>query len=364
MFFEDCIMPASIPKGIVFVSYAREDRERVARLVDQLKTRFNVFWDVDVPIGSPWRAVLSNVINRAGCVLGLWTEHLNDASFVTSEVENAFQRGVLVPVKLDPKAKIPFGFDRLQYLDLSAWSGESAQGLERLFEQIGLFLEHPIPSQLLNALPESASWVMPGSLRAVGELRSLVKTVSTLGGVLVQEGGPVGDVTATLNEIHATYAGAGEAVDRFLEPANDAKGLLKSYLALAGGGLSRIVDGKRGHCSRILELYMRAGGLRDWLSQRAKSELLRAADDAFSGLATADEDMFAKLSRIAGVLSDEATVIANLLLGGQDQLAAQRIMTAQQTLLPLRRELASAMSQLQAVEASLGFVPESPAAQT
>ncbi|NRF71355.1 hypothetical protein HLB44_30660 [Aquincola sp. S2] len=57
------------------------------------------------------------------------------------------------------------------------------------------------------------------------------------------------------------------------------------------------------------------------------------------------------------VLGDEASDIANLLLGEQDLQAGERITAARRGLLPLRRELAAALSQLQRVEGDMGFVP-------
>jgi hypothetical protein len=349
-------MPASLPKGIVFVSYSHADKVRVGLLVDQLKTRFNVFWDDQLEPGNVWRHALADKLNQARCVLALWTKHLDESSFVTSEVERASRRGVLLPVKLDPDAYVPLGFDRWQHLDLSGWPGQGTRGLAPLFERIRRLLAQPVPRPWSNALPESASWVITQSSNAVGDIRDLVNEVRTLGGVLVREDGPVGDVTATLNEIHATYAAALEAINRFLEPGAR-RSLLKSYLRFSGGELIRLVDDKRGHCSRILEFYGRAGGLREWLRERATPKLLEDADNAFVHLGTADGDLFGNLTRIGEVLSDEATDIANLLIGGQNQMAAERITIAKRTLLPLRRKLSSAMSELQRIEASMGFVP-------
>ena len=133
---------------------------------------------------------------------------------------------------------------------------------------------------------------------------------------------------------------------------------MKSYIDLSGGSLRRTIDDNRGHCSRILELYGRAGGLREWLAQRTTADVLAAADQTFARLGTADGDLFESLSRIGDVLGDEASDIANLLLGEQEAQAAERITAAKRALLPLRRELAAAMSQLQQVEGAMGFVPK------
>jgi hypothetical protein len=199
---------------------------------------------------------------------------------------------------------------------------------------------------------------MPQSSQAVRDILRLADEVSTIGGVLMREDGPVGEVRGTLQEIHSTYDAAVAAIDRFLVPAKrGARVQIRTYLALSGGSLNRLIDDKRGHCSRILELYGRSGGVREWLARRtAKAKLLEDADKTFGQLATADGDLFASLARIGDVLGDEATDIANLLLSGQERPAADRIAQAQQALLPLRKELASAMSALQRIEAGMGFV--------
>jgi hypothetical protein len=330
-------------------------------LVAELGQRFNIFWDKGLPLGQDWRQGLAHGLHQARCVLALWTKNLRDSSFVTSEVERAVRRGVLLPVKLDPDANIPLGFDRFQHLDISAWPGKGARGLSLLFKHIQSFMTLPLPKfGASRALPES-EWVLSQSSSAIADMRQLADRVSTLGGVLVSNDGPVGDVKGTLNEIHATCIATSEAIDRFLEPAKGPKrGLLKSYLKISGGELSRFVDEKRGHCSRIFELYGRAGGLRDWLTERAKPDLIEEADGAFGRLASADGDLFATLSQIGEVLGDESTDIVALLMGGQDRLARDRIKDAQLKLLPLRRELSALTARLQRIEAGMGFVPKKP----
>ena len=92
--------------------------------------------------------------------------------------------------------------------------------------------------------------------------------------------------------------------------------------------------------------------------QRTTPDVLAAADQTFARLGTADGDFFESLSRIGDVLGNETSDIANLLLGEQKAQASERITAAKRALLPLRRELAAAMSQLQQVEAAMGFVPK------
>jgi hypothetical protein len=55
------------------------------------------------------------------------------------------------------------------------------------------------------------------------------------------------------------------------------------------------------------------------------------------------------------VLKNESRVIVNLLLAGQDQAARQRIIAGRQRLQPLEDDLASALAELQQIEASIGY---------
>jgi len=50
-------------------------------------------------------------------------------------------------------------------------------------------------------------------------------------------------------------------------------------------------------------------------------------------------------------------------VGEQEAQAAERITAAKRALLPLRRELAAAMSQLQQIKGAMGFVPKAKGAE-
>ena len=205
---------------------------------------------------------------------------------------------------------------------------------------------------------------MPQTVQATDDLRRLASEVATLGGVLSGSDGPVVELRATLKQIHDTCAVVSEAIDEFLAPAKGpARKRLSAYKSIESGRLNRLIDDRRGHCSRILEYYGRVDGVRDWLLPRTSPEVLKAADEAFGRLATADGDLFASLSRVGEALTDEASDLVNLLIGGQDKIARERIASDRQRLVPLRRELSAALSQLQRIEASLGYVPREPRRQ-
>lgn len=112
----------------VFVSYKREDRDRVAPLVACLREAgLHVWWDEDLPGGAPWRSTLLHHLDAARCVIVIWSEASVSPSgdFVHEEASRAKQRGVLLPVNIDAVAP-PLGFGQVQALDLTGWRGDSS----------------------------------------------------------------------------------------------------------------------------------------------------------------------------------------------------------------------------------------------
>lgn len=113
----------------VFISYKREDRERVASIASALSARgLSVFWDADTPIGSTWLEMLSREISACKVLLVAWSKHTEDvreARFVISEVSRAEKyEKPIVPVLLD-ECQIPLGFDGMQAASLIGWSGDA-----------------------------------------------------------------------------------------------------------------------------------------------------------------------------------------------------------------------------------------------
>lgn len=345
-------------KGLVFISYAHTDRERVEPLVKVLAARFNVWWDRGIELGEIWRQTLMDHLDSARCVVVIWTATSVEREFIWSEVERVRDRGIVVPVKFDKNAKIPLGFDQMQHLNLTSWTGRTTKPLKTLLERISRLLARPSRERRNATTLANDSWVVNDSLRATGELLRLSDEIRSIGGVLIPGTGPVKDLLGTLEEVHRTYTSVIEAISRFVAPAARGRQInSKPYLDMERGALITTIDSKRGHCARIVEYYIRAGGLRDWLEPRLASEKLKMVDEAFRQLGTADGDLFAALARIGDVMTEEASAIVGLLLADQQKVARKRILEGRKKLLPLERSLASAMRKLQRIESSLGYVP-------
>lgn len=351
-------MPQRKQKGMVFVSYAHDDRQRVEPLVKFLAKHFNVWWDTGINLGETWRQTLMHQLDSARCVVVVWTEASVEREFIWSEVARVKDRGIVIPVKLDRNARIPLGFDQMQHLDLTSWAGRATKSLEALTKRVASLLARPSRERRHASTLATDTWVVNESLRATGELVRLSDEIRSIGGILIPGSGPVKDILGTLEEVHRTYTSVSEAISRFVAPAvRSGQIKVRPYLEMERGVLVTLIKNNRGHCTRIIEYYIRVGGLRDWLVPRLASEKLKTLDEVFRQLGTADGDLFEGLARIGDLMTEEASAIVGLLLSGQQQVARKRILEGRNKLLPLERSLVAAMSQLQQIEGSLGYVP-------
>ncbi|MEQ1718152.1 MAG: toll/interleukin-1 receptor domain-containing protein [Hyphomicrobium sp.] len=105
----------------IFVSYATEDRETAERLVWFLEDQsWKVFWDQNLRGGEQWPISLEQQLEKAKCVLVLWSNTSVQSDWVREEAGRGRDRQVLVPARIDD-CKLPFGYRRIQTEDLRGW---------------------------------------------------------------------------------------------------------------------------------------------------------------------------------------------------------------------------------------------------
>ncbi len=106
----------------IFVSYSRQDRERVAPLVAALEANgWSVWWDPDISPGEEFDSLISRELESAKTLIVVWTPQSVESRWVRGEARDAADRGVLVPVRFD-NAKLPIDFRALHATDLDGWN--------------------------------------------------------------------------------------------------------------------------------------------------------------------------------------------------------------------------------------------------
>jgi len=107
----------------IFISYASEDRARVAPFARALgNLGWDVWWDRAIPPGKTFDEVIEEAINAAKCVVVLWSGASVKSSWVKEEASIGKRRKILVPAKIDP-VDPPLGFTMIQAADLTDWTG-------------------------------------------------------------------------------------------------------------------------------------------------------------------------------------------------------------------------------------------------
>ncbi len=279
-----------------FISYKREDRDRVERIAAALRDAgFSVWWDTDLAGGTHWREAIVAELDAARCVLVCWTaDSVGPAGgYVREEAERAKHRGVLVPLLLDRVAP-PFGFGEVQALDLVDWRGR-------------------VQSPHWQAVLRAVQAILGGKAQAPAPLRR--RRWAWLGGALAVGLAAIGAL-ADLTGLHATlckpdggmypmcaWLGLGPSKEELAAwaEANVAvtSAPLKAYLAkYSTGFFAAAAQARLAACQKVVDLswlpYMggaplvvASGPLKPVATQAAarqamQREVQRMADDACS----------------------------------------------------------------------------------
>jgi hypothetical protein len=109
-----------------FISYKREDELRVARIARGLeRAGLEIWWDRGLPGGESWHSEIVQKLDNAGCIVAIWSSGsvAPEGYYVRDEARRGLQRGILVPIKIDPIKSLPLGFGEVQAIDLTRWDG-------------------------------------------------------------------------------------------------------------------------------------------------------------------------------------------------------------------------------------------------
>jgi adenylate cyclase len=106
----------------VFLSYARSDRARVEPLVRAIEAKgFSVWWDPQIAAGQEFDELIAQELQRASCVLVVWTETSVASRWVRGEARDAADRGVLLPVRFGG-VQLPIDVRAIHTTDLDEWN--------------------------------------------------------------------------------------------------------------------------------------------------------------------------------------------------------------------------------------------------
>lgn len=141
----------------LFVSYASENRVRVAALVRLFETAgWTVWWDRQIEGGRKWRKEIEDELAAARCVLVIWSRASVTKDWVIREARTGLERDVLLPVLLEP-VDPPEGFGEVQASRLTAWLGEEKSfELKPLLNRVAAILAGTPPQLDENTIAEAS----------------------------------------------------------------------------------------------------------------------------------------------------------------------------------------------------------------
>jgi tetratricopeptide (TPR) repeat protein len=109
----------------LFLSYSREDTERIEPLAAALEQAgHDVWWDHHIEGGEEFSGAIEQALESAEVVVVAWTCMSVKSPWVRDEAGHGRDTGRLVPVTLDG-CKPPLGFRQYQTIDLSKWNGRA-----------------------------------------------------------------------------------------------------------------------------------------------------------------------------------------------------------------------------------------------
>ncbi len=145
----------------IFISYAREDLEKVRPIVRLIEAAgWSAFRDRTIPAGMTWRQHIGRALDDAKCVIVVWSKYSVESKFVQEEPDDGNEREILIPVLVE-KARPPLGFRSIQHEDLSDWKGDPEHpGAKSLLKSIeGIAGEPEKHPSVPPAKPKSGLWL-------------------------------------------------------------------------------------------------------------------------------------------------------------------------------------------------------------
>ena len=108
-----------------FLSYARADQDRAARLARALETAgVDLWWDTMIEGGAAFAKSIEAALEKSNAVIVVWSATSVGSDWVLDEAAKGRDLRKLVPVTFDG-TEAPLGFRQYQAIDLSHWRGDA-----------------------------------------------------------------------------------------------------------------------------------------------------------------------------------------------------------------------------------------------
>lgn len=130
----------------IFLSYKSEDGVKAQKIAEAIEKKgYTVWWDRIIPPGRTFYEVIEEELDKAKCVVVLWSEKSIKAKWVITEASEGDRRGILVPILIEYVTP-PFMFRMMQAAKLMDWDGTSLHPeFDLLIQSVGRILGRPAP---------------------------------------------------------------------------------------------------------------------------------------------------------------------------------------------------------------------------
>lgn len=103
----------------IFLSYAREDSDRVATLdAELIRLGWSVWWDDRIPVAAEFDSAIERELDTAACVIVVWSRSSVASRWVRAEASEADEQGKLLPVRFEADVVPPVRFRQLNTVTL------------------------------------------------------------------------------------------------------------------------------------------------------------------------------------------------------------------------------------------------------
>lgn len=128
----------------VFISYSRNNRDRVRMLADAVKALgYIVWWDDELPPHKSYGDVITEKITNAKAAIVCWSAEAAQSEWVRAEADLARNQKKLIQTSYD-EVMPPMPFNQIQFASLADWQGQADHsGWRKVQASLGDLCGHP-----------------------------------------------------------------------------------------------------------------------------------------------------------------------------------------------------------------------------